>query len=109
MAVLYFGCEEDAPSSSSNQTENNTTGKNTVNFLKDEFYTKISAPDAVYEFLHKKLKKEVATPTQSGDDAGTSTSGAVASPPREDRHAPPPQRQPRPTTTSPAPKWFKPT
>lgn len=89
MAVLYFGGGESL-----------TLSK----LLKPEFYSQLSAPDAVAEFVHKKLKK-VATPLV--EEASVGSGGGVREPERA--RTPPPQRQPAPPlkTEGAVPKWFK--
>ena len=89
MTVLYFGSED--PSSPSDQM-----------FLKPELYQKVSAPDAVYEYVRKKLKKPSTPRLQSNEDEGSGGAGSSTQQggSHEDGRHPPPQRQPpQPTGT----------
>ncbi len=102
MAVLYFGSSEDQ--------------QNQV--LKPDLYKKVSAPDAVYEFVHKKLRKPDPTPTATATSNETSSSSPLPGTSssienntigenKRTRTPPPPQKQDPPKTDGTVPKWFK--
>jgi hypothetical protein len=120
MAVMYFGSED-------------PLCPQDHKVLKSELYSQLSAPDAVFDFIHQKLKKEKASlldSNQEDDDSGLISNGDIQQPSTSSSagaggtsHHPPPSsssdnepsssnRQPLYPARTPGPggnvpKWFK--
>jgi len=92
MAVIYFGSDDQSAPPDQK-------------ILKPDFYNKLSAPDAVNEFVHKKLKKSENSSAVASNGPVSNSNNMDASSASTSRR--PVQTNPPKKPTGAVPKWFR--